>query len=99
MDAGTETIEALKIKFHPHSAMARVLDEPGKVTRQRSDQPQELANCRLTPSQCFHRLITLCHCAIEKWLNAVDQTELRIILATKSFECNERFEQESQIRR
>src|SRR6202011_4002557 len=85
VDAITEAVEALEIELNAHAAVTRVLDQAGKVTRHRGDQPQEVAERRLAPPQRLDGLITLRHGTPEKRLHAVDQTKLRIVLAAKTF--------------
>src|SRR6266567_1278305 len=77
--------------------MACILDQPGKVARHRGEQPEEIAQRRLAASPRVRRLIALRYGAVEKRLHAIDQAELRIVLAAKSLETDERLEQESEI--
>src|SRR5262247_1475012 len=95
VDAITQGAEGVKVELERHAAMPRVLDQPGKVPRDRGHQPQEVGERRLAAPQRVHRLIARGHGAAKKRLRALDQPELRIVLAAESLESDERLKQES----
>lgn len=99
VEAIAEAVEALEVEIDPHSAVPRVFDQSREVARHRRDQAKEVAERHLGAPRRFRRLIALTHGAIEKRLNAFDQTELWVVLAAKPLEADERLEQEREVDR
>ena len=83
----------------PHAAVPGVLDQPREIARHRCGKAIQFAERLLGAPHCLHRLIALSRGAVDERLDALDQTELRIVLAPEPLEGNERLEQERKVAR
>src|SRR5262245_10011631 len=99
MEAIAETIEALEVEIDPQATVPSVFDQSCEVARHRRDEAKVVAERHLRAPRRLYRLIALTHGAVEKRLNAFDQTEFRVVLTAQPLEADERFEEESEVDR
>src|SRR5262245_19845493 len=79
--------------------MPGVLNQSREIARHRCDEAKQVAERLLGAPRCLHRLIALSHGAVDEWLDALDQTELRVVLVPEPLEGDERLEQEREVAR
>ena len=89
-----EAVETLEVEIDPHAAVPGVFDQPREIARHRCDEAIQFAERLLGAPRCLHRLIALSHGAVDERLDALDQTELGVVLAPEPLESDERLEQE-----